>query len=202
MRDASFIPDLGCTVAVCRYMDHVYITIAYVTNGHLTQATEVVRYIAAVGTGYPPPLVLNLEPEPPQRFLEMYQCVGTVSVISFFSKVAGDWIKKGSAGRLRLPSASGMVAGAAQQVRIRGTIRGMPACGLQQAEMARAVMITELQNEVALSGHRQPHAPGALNCLLIRPSYTNEREDMIMEVWGQVKRDNGLWAFATLWLLS
>ena len=45
-------------------------------NDQLTQATEVVRYIAAVGTGYPPPLVLNLEPEPPQRFLEMYiQCV-------------------------------------------------------------------------------------------------------------------------------
>ena len=55
-----------------------------------------VRYIAAVGTGYPPPLVLNLEPEGPQRFLEMYiRCVGTAIVISFFNKVAGDWIKYG-----------------------------------------------------------------------------------------------------------
>ena len=43
-------------VAVCRYMEDVYIGIAYVTNDQLTQATEVVRYIAAVGTGYPPPL--------------------------------------------------------------------------------------------------------------------------------------------------
>ena len=64
--------ELALPVAVCRYMDDVYIAIAYVTNGQLAQATEVVRYIAAVGTGYPPPLVLNLEPEPPQRFLEMY----------------------------------------------------------------------------------------------------------------------------------
>ena len=73
-------------------MDDVYIAIAYaiVTNGQLTQATEVVRYIAAVGTGYPPPLVLNLDPEGPQRFLEMYiQCAGTSIVISLFNKVAG-----------------------------------------------------------------------------------------------------------------
>ena len=47
--------DLSMPVAVCRYMDDVYIAIAYVTNDQLTLATEVVRYIAAVGTGYPPP---------------------------------------------------------------------------------------------------------------------------------------------------
>ena len=56
-------------------MDDVYIGIAYATSDQLAQATEVVRYIAAVGTGYPPPLVLNLEPEAPQRFVEMFiQC--------------------------------------------------------------------------------------------------------------------------------
>ena len=112
----SRLRDLSMPVAVCRCMDDVYIAIAYVTNDQLTQATEVVCYIAAVGTGYPPPLVLNLEPEGPQRFLEMYiQCVGTAIVISFFNKVADDWITKGSAVRVRLPSASSMVSGTTQQ---------------------------------------------------------------------------------------
>ena len=103
-------PRLGST-ARCMYiiiMDDVYIAIAYVTctDDQLTLATEVIRYIAAVGTDYPPPLVLNLDPEGPQRFLEMYvQCVGTAIVISFFNKVADDWITKGSAVQVRLPSA-------------------------------------------------------------------------------------------------
>ena len=87
-------------VAVCRYMGDVYIAIAYVTDEQLTLATctEVVRYIAAVGTGYPPPLVLNLEPECPQ-FLEMTLYIrgeGTSIVISLSNKVADDGIKKGS----------------------------------------------------------------------------------------------------------
>ena len=53
-------------------MDDVYVAIAYAEDDHLTQATKVVHYIAAEGTGYPAPLVLNLEPEGPQRFLELY----------------------------------------------------------------------------------------------------------------------------------
>ena len=172
-------------------MDDVYIAIAYVTDDQMALATEVVRYIAAVGTGYPPQLVLNPEPEDPQRFLEMHvQCVGTAIVISFFNKVADDWIKKGSAVRVRLPSASSMVSGTTQQARIRGTIRRMLECGLQQVEMARA--ITELQYEAALSGYRQSHASSALKCLLSRPSYTKERKDMIKGVWEQVKWDSGL----------
>ena len=69
-----------------------YIAIAYATNDQLTLATEVVRYIAAVG----PPLLLNLEPEPAQRFLEIHiiQCEGTAIVILSFSKVSYDWVKK------------------------------------------------------------------------------------------------------------
>ena len=74
-------------VAVCRYEDDVYIAIAYATNDQLTQAAEVVRYVAAVGTA----TSAHLEPEGPHRFVEMYtQCVGTTIMISFFSKVAGD----------------------------------------------------------------------------------------------------------------
>ena len=179
-------------VAVCRHMDDVYIAIAYVTDDQLTLATEVVRYIAAVGTGYPPPLVLNLEPEGPQKFLEMYiQCVGTAIVISFFNKVADDWIKKGSTVQVRLPSASSMVSGTTQQARIRGTIMRMLECGLQQVEMARA--ITELQYEAALSGYRQSHdiVSSALKYLLSRPSYTKERKDMLKEVREQVKWSSG-----------
>ena len=74
-------------VAVRRYMDDVYIAIDYGTNAQLTQATEVVRYIAAVGTSYRSRLVLDLEPEPPHRFLEVHtQCVGTSMVISFATR--------------------------------------------------------------------------------------------------------------------
>ena len=133
-------------------------------------------------------VVLNLEPEGLQRFLEMYiQCVGTAIVISFFNKVADDWIKKGSTVQVRLPSTSSMVSGATQQARIRGTIRRMLECGLQQVEMARA--ITELQYEAALSGYQQSHVSSALNYLLSRPSYTKES---IIQVWEQVKWDSGL----------
>ena len=56
--------------------------------------------------------------------------------------------------------------------------------------MARA--ITELQYEAALSGYQQSDVSSALKYLLSRPSCTKEREDMIMKVWEQVKRDSGL----------
>ena len=81
------------------------------------------------------------------------QCEGTSIVISFFSKVADEWIKKGSTVQVRLPSASSMVSGTTQQARICGTIRRMLECGLQQVyvEMTRAG--TELQYEAALSGY-------------------------------------------------
>ena len=178
-------------------MDDAYIAIVYVTNDHLSQtpATEVAGYVAAVGTGHPPPLVLNLEPEAPQRFLGMYiQCVGTSIVISFFNKVENDWIKKGSAVQVRLPSASSMVPGATQQARIRGTVRWMLECGLQQVEMALAITELRIQYEAALSGSRQSHASSSrsFKCILIRPSYTKERKDMIIEVQEQVKWGSGL----------
>ena len=99
-------------------------------------------------------MLLNLEPDPPQRFVEMYirttiRCVGTAIVTSFFNKIADDWIKKGSAVQVRLLSASGMLPGTTQHARVRGTIRRVLECGLQQVEMARA--ITERHCKVALS---------------------------------------------------
>ena len=136
--------ELALPCAVCRYMDDVYVAIAYANDDHLTRATEVVHFIAADGTGYPPPLVLNLEPEGPQRFLELYiKCVGTAIVVSFYNKVADNWIKTGSTVQVRLPSASSSVSGDTQQSRIRGTIRRMLECGIKLFKMVRA--ITELQ---------------------------------------------------------
>ena len=135
-------------------MDHVYIAIAYADDDHLTQATRVVHCIAAEGTGYPPPLsplVLNLEPEGPQRFLKLYiECLDKAIVVSFYNKVADDWIKTGSIVQVRLPSASSSVSGDTQQSRICGTIRRMLECGIKLFQMVRA--ITELQYECALSG--------------------------------------------------
>ena len=127
-------------------MDDAYIAIAYANDDHLTQATRVVHFIAAEGTGYSPPLVLNLEPEGPQRFLELYiECVDTSIVVSFYNKVADDWIKTGSTVQVRLTSASSSVSGNTQQSRIRGTIRRMLECGIKLFQMART--ITELQYE-------------------------------------------------------
>ena len=83
-----------------------------------------------------------------------------------------------------------MVSGTTQQARVCGTIRRVLECGLHLVEIARA--ITELQFEVALSGYRQSHVSSAIKHLIGRPSYTKERKDMIMSVWEQVKRDNGL----------
>ena len=105
-------------------------------------------------------------------------------MVSFFNKVADDWIKNGSTRQVRLPSASSMVSGATQQARIRGTIRRMLECGLQQVEMARA--ITELQYEADLSGYRKSHVSSDLKHLLSRPSYMKERKDNII-----MKRNSG-----------
>ena len=56
------------SVVDCRYMDDVYLAVVYQDNGQLEAATKLAMYIAAEGTVYPYPLVLNLEPEGTQRF--------------------------------------------------------------------------------------------------------------------------------------
>ena len=52
-------------------MDDVYLAVAYRDNEQLENATKLALYIAAEGTGYPHPPVLNLEPEGTQRVLEL-----------------------------------------------------------------------------------------------------------------------------------
>ena len=110
-------------------------------------------------------------------------------MVSFFNKVADDWVKTGSTVQVRLPSSSSYVSGTTQQARsrVRGTIRRMLECGLRPQEMARA--ITELQYEVALSGYQQFHVSSAIRHLMSRPSYSNERKVIIMEVWERVKHN-------------
>ena len=91
--------------------------LAYTSEDQLMRATEVVhlRFIAAEGTGYPAPIVLNLEPEGTQRCLDMsIECVCIIIVVSFYSKVADDWIRHGRAIQVRLPSAPSNVSGATQ----------------------------------------------------------------------------------------
>ena len=66
--------------------------------------------IAAEGAGYASPLIISLEPEGPRRFLELYiECAGTAIVVSFYNKVADNWIKTGSTVQVRLPSAPSSV---------------------------------------------------------------------------------------------
>ena len=141
--------------AVSRYntMDDVYVGIAHTSEDQLVQATKVVLFIAAEITGYPPPPVLNLEPDGTQRCLEMsIECVGISIVVSFYNKVADDWIKNGRSVQVTLPSASSKASGATQQSRVRGTVGRMLERGIKQEEMARA--IKELRFEVHLSGYR------------------------------------------------
>ena len=62
-------------MVVCVYTDEVYIAIAYAEDDQLMQATQVVHFITAADTGYPPLLALNLEPEGPRGSL---RCLSSV----------------------------------------------------------------------------------------------------------------------------
>ena len=50
---------------------HGFLAFVWQDNKQLEQATEVARHITAEGTGYPHLLVLNLEPEGTQRFVDL-----------------------------------------------------------------------------------------------------------------------------------
>ena len=63
------LTELALPMVTCCYMDDVFLAFSWQDNEHLERATEVAKYIAAEGTGYPHPLVLG--PEGTQRFLEL-----------------------------------------------------------------------------------------------------------------------------------
>ena len=98
------LTELTLPSVVCRYMDDVYLAVAYQDNEQLEDATKLAMYIAAEGTGYPHPLVLNPEPEGTQRFLELtVAALSSRVVISFYNKVAQDWKQDESYIQMRLP---------------------------------------------------------------------------------------------------
>ena len=72
--------------------------------------TDLAMYNASEDTGYPHPLVLNLEPEGTQRFLELtVTAVCSMITISFHNKVAQDWKQDESIIQMRLPSPCSIV---------------------------------------------------------------------------------------------
>ena len=71
------LTELTLPSVVWRYMDDVYLAVAYQDNNQLGKATDLVMYIASKDTGYPRPLVLSLEPEGTQRFLELTVTAGS-----------------------------------------------------------------------------------------------------------------------------
>ena len=90
------LTELALPSVVCRYMDDVYLSVAYHDNEQLEDATKLVMYIATEGTGYPHPLVLNLEPECTQRFLELtVTSVDSRIVISFRLQQGGPGLAEG-----------------------------------------------------------------------------------------------------------
>ena len=103
-------------------------------------------YIAAEGTGYPHPLVLNLEPEGTQRFLELtVTAVGSKIVISFYNKVAQEWKQDQSYIQMRLPSPHSTVTRQQQVDRIKGTVQRMLEVELEETEMWLALCELQLQ---------------------------------------------------------
>ena len=99
------LTDLALPSVVCRYMDDIYLAVAYQDNEQLENATKLAMYITAEGTGYPYPLVLNLEPKGTQRFLELtVTSVCSRIVLSFYNEVAQDWMKDESSIQMRLPN--------------------------------------------------------------------------------------------------
>ena len=98
-------------------------------------------YIAAEGSGYPHPLVLNLEPEGTQRYMEFTAtAVGSRTVTPFYNKVAQDWLKDESykVTHMRLPSPYSTVTSQQQVDRVKGTLQRMLEVELEETEMRSA----------------------------------------------------------------
>ena len=104
------LTELNLPSAVCRYIDDdiAYLAVVYQDNKQLRKATEPAMHIPSEDTGYLHPLVLNLEPEGTQRFLELTVTavctVGDRIVISFYNKVDQDWKQDESCIQMRLPN--------------------------------------------------------------------------------------------------
>ena len=125
------LTELAVPSVVCRYMNDVYLAVAYQDNEQLEKATDLVMYIASEDTGYPCPL--NLEPDGTQRFLELtVTTVGSRILISFYNKVARDWKQDEIIIQMRLPRPYSTVTSQQKVDRIKGTVQRMLDSGARE----------------------------------------------------------------------
>ena len=167
-------------------MDDVFLPFAWQDNEQLERATEVTKYIAAECTGYPHPLVLNLEPEGTQRFLELTVApVGNRIVISFYNKVAQEWEKDGSYIQMRLPDPHSVVTSQRQLDRITSTVQRMMEVELEEAEMWLA--LCKLDIECCVSSYNPSYIAQALKRLMIQPKMKREMKEMMRRMLGRMR---------------
>ena len=130
------LTELALPMVTCRYIDDVLLAFAWQDNKQLERATEIAKYIAAEGTGYPHPLVRDFEPERIQRFLELTVApVGKHIVFSFYTKVAQNWKQDGSCIQMRLPDPHSAVTSQQQLGRVTGTVQRMMKVELEPTGM-------------------------------------------------------------------
>ena len=179
------LTELALPSVVCRYMDDVFLAVAYQDNKQLEQATKLAMYIAAEGTGYPHPLVLNLEPEGTQRFLELsVAAVGNRIVISFYNKVAQDWKQDQSYIQMRLLSPYSTVTSQQQVDRVKGTVQRMLEVDLEETEMWLA--LCELDIECYVSSYNPKYIAQALSSLISQPKLTRKTKEMMRKLSGRM----------------
>ena len=161
-----------------------FLAFAWQDNEQLERATEVAKYIAAEGTGYPHPLVLNLEPEGTQRFLDLTVApVGNRIVILFYNKVAQDWKQEGSTIQMRLTNSA--VTSQQQLDRVTGTVQRMMAVELEPTEMWLA--LCELDIECYVSSYNPSYIAQALQRLMIQPKMKSKMKEMMRKMLGRMR---------------
>ena len=175
------LTELALPSVVCRYMDVVYLAVAYQDNEQLEDATKLAMYVAAEGTGYPHPLVLNLEPEGTQRFQELsVAAVGSSIVISFYNKVAQDWKQDERYIQMRLPSPYSTVTSQQQVDRVKGTVQRMLEVALEGTEMW--VALCEPDIECYVSSYNPMYIAQALSSLILQPKLTRKTKEMMRKL--------------------
>ena len=143
-------------------------------------------YVASKDTGYPHPLVLNLEPEGTQRFLELtVTAVGSRVVISFYSKVAHDWQQDESIIQMRLLNPCSTVTSQQQVDRIKGTVQRMLEVELEESEMWLA--LCELDIDCYVSYYNPGYVTQALSSLMIQPKLKEKTKEMMRKMLGRMK---------------
>lgn len=172
---------LALPSVMCRYMEDVYLAVAYQYNQQLGKATDLAMCIASKDTGYPHPLVLNLEPKGTQRFLELtVTAVDSRIVMSFYNKVAQDWKQDEGIIQMRLPSPYSTVTSQQQVDWIKGTVQMLLEVELKETEMWLA--LCELDIECHVSCYNPRYITQALASLLLQPELTRKTKAMMRKM--------------------